>query len=187
MQAAHYLIGKVLRLFWWPAVVATIFVIGSGAIALWQAGVVPTSLAGSGSSLDRWNRGCFLAASVRNAAVLVRDRRTDNMQILLVDFETGKRIRLKSERSHLLSPYLSPDGTRLLFSRQTASRSPGPRTCFLRNRDPHLPHDPEKCRIDPVHDRDFWRPDSLRLESVCETVRRPDQAQPQRHLDIRPY
>jgi len=118
MQAAHYLIGKVLRLFWWPAVVATIFVIGSGAIALWQAGVVPTSLAGSGSSLDRWNRGFFLAASVRNAAVLVRDRRTDNMQILLVDFETGKRIRLKSERSHLLSPYLSPDGTRLLFSRQ---------------------------------------------------------------------
>lgn len=40
------------------------------------------------------------------------------MQLLLVDFETGKRTRLKSNRSHLVSPYLSPDGARLLFSRQ---------------------------------------------------------------------
>jgi Tol biopolymer transport system component len=119
MRTIRYLIGIALRVFWWPAVVGVIFVVGSGAIAyrsLWQA--APTSPAGTSSSLDRWNRGFVLAASVRNAAVLVRTSRTDNMQLLLVDFATGKRIRLKSERSHLLSPYLSPDGTRLLFSRQ---------------------------------------------------------------------
>jgi Tol biopolymer transport system component len=121
MRAIRKLIRKVLRLFWWPTVVGAVFVIGSGAIAyrsLWQAGMASTSLAGGGSHLDRWNRGFYLAASVRNAAVLVRTGRTDNMQLLLVDFETGRRIRLKSERSHLLSPYLSPDGARLLFSRQ---------------------------------------------------------------------
>jgi Tol biopolymer transport system component len=119
MRAIRELIGKVLRLFWWPALVGTVLVIGSGALAyrsLWQA--APTSLEGTSSSLDRWNRGFYLAASVKNAAVLVRASRADNMQLLLVDFETGKRIRLKSERSHLLSPYLSPDGARLLFSRQ---------------------------------------------------------------------
>jgi Tol biopolymer transport system component len=119
MGAIRYLIGKVLRLFWWPAVVGIVFVAGSGAIAfhsLWLA--APTSPAGAASPLDRWNRGFYLAASVSNAAVLVRTSRTDNMQLLLVDFETGKQTRLKSERSHLLSPYLSPDGARLLFSRQ---------------------------------------------------------------------
>lgn len=118
MRAIARLIG---RLFWWPAVVGTVFVIGSGALAfrsLWQTGAVQTSLAGGGFSLDRWNRGFFLAASVRNAAMLVRSSRADNMQLLLVDFQTGKRTRLKSDRSHLLSPYLSPDGARLLFSRQ---------------------------------------------------------------------
>ncbi|MEA2796781.1 MAG: hypothetical protein QOI87_4161 [Bradyrhizobium sp.] len=114
MRTIRYLIGIALRVFWWPAVVGAIFVVGSGAIAY----RVSTSPAGTSSSLDRWNRGFVLAASVRNAAVLVRTSRTDNMQLLLVDFATGKRIRLKSERSHLLSPYLSPDGTRLLFSRQ---------------------------------------------------------------------
>jgi len=45
------------------------------------------------------------------------------MQLLLVDFDSGKRTRLKSEGSHLLSPYLSPDGTRLLFSRQPLDRT----------------------------------------------------------------
>jgi Tol biopolymer transport system component len=119
MRTIRYLIGIALRVFWWPAVVGVIFVVGSGALAyhsLWLA--APTPPAGTSSFLDRWNRGFYLAASVKNAAVLVRTSPTDNMQLLLVDFETGKRIRLKSERSHLLSPYLSPDGARLLFSRQ---------------------------------------------------------------------
>jgi Tol biopolymer transport system component len=83
---------------------------------MWQA--APTSFTGASSPLDRRNRGFYLAASVKNAAVLMRTIRTDKMQLLLVDFETGKQTRLKSERSHLLSPYLSPDGARLLFSRQ---------------------------------------------------------------------
>jgi Tol biopolymer transport system component len=121
VQVIRKLIGTVLRLFWWPAVVGVVLVLGSGALAyrsLWQSGAAQTLVAGPGFTLDRWNRGFFLAASVRNAAVLVRATTTENMQLLLVDFKTGKRIRLKSERSHLLSPYLSPDGARLLFSRQ---------------------------------------------------------------------
>ena len=119
MRAVRELFRKILRLFWWPAVVGAVFVIGSGAMAfhsLWQA--APTSPAGAASPLDRWSRGFYLAASVRNAVVLLRAGSTDNMQLLLVDFETGRWTRLKSERSHLLSPYLSPDGARLPFSRQ---------------------------------------------------------------------
>ena len=115
MRQLRYLIGKVSRLFWWPATVGALFVIGFGAIGL-------GSFVGESFPLDRWNRGFFLAASGRNAALLVRPGRADNMQLLLVDFETGKRIKLSSKRSHLLSPYLSPDGTRILFSRQHFER-----------------------------------------------------------------
>jgi Tol biopolymer transport system component len=72
--------------------------------------------------LDRWQRAFYLAASVKNAVILVRSGRAENMQLLLVDFETGNRIRLKSEGAHLVSPYLSPDGARLLFSRELLDR-----------------------------------------------------------------
>jgi hypothetical protein len=108
MRTIRYLIGIALRVFWWPAVVGVIFVVGSGAIAY----RVSTPHAGGGSRLDRWNRGFYLAASVKNAAVLVRTSKTDNMQLLLVDFETGKRIRLKSERSHLDRDFRWPDSLR---------------------------------------------------------------------------
>jgi Tol biopolymer transport system component len=117
MRALATLIG---RLVWWPAVVGVVLVVGSGALAyrsLWQAGVAQIPPRGD-SFLDRWDRGFYMAASVKNAVLLVRAGRTDPMQLLLVDFGTGKRIKLKSDRSHLLSPYLSPAGTRLLFSRQ---------------------------------------------------------------------
>jgi hypothetical protein len=125
MRRLRYLIEKASRLFWWPATVGAIFVIGFGAIGYgylqWPgAGAIP--LAGKSFPLDRWNRGFVLAASVRNAVLLVRPGRADNMQLLLVDFETGKRIKLSSKRSHLSSPYLSPDGARLLFSRQRFER-----------------------------------------------------------------
>src|SRR5262245_43470999 len=73
--------------------------------------------------LDKWNQSFSFAASVKNAAILVRTTGADNMQLLLVDFDSGKRTKLKSEGSHLLSPYLSPDGTRLLFSRQPLDRT----------------------------------------------------------------
>src|SRR5665647_1484499 len=93
MRAVGQLIGMIRHLFWWPAMVAIVLVVGSGAVALWQTvKQVPVGT----NSLDRRNRSFYLAASVRNAAVLVRTSRTDNMQLLLVDFETGKRIRLKS-------------------------------------------------------------------------------------------
>jgi Tol biopolymer transport system component len=119
MRAIGKLIGMIRHLFWWPAIVGIVLVVGSGAAAyrsLWQIGTTQASV--GTNSLDRWNRSFYLASSVKNAAALVRTSRTDNMQLLLVDFETGKRTRLKSKRSHLLSPYLSPDGARLLFSRQ---------------------------------------------------------------------
>jgi hypothetical protein len=71
-----------------------------------------------GEWLDKRNRGFYLAASVKSVALLVRTNRAEPVQVLLVDFGSGKRSRLKSEGSHLLSPWLSPDGERLLFSRQ---------------------------------------------------------------------
>ncbi len=91
------------------------------------AALLPSSLAyPQGFNLNKWqdkrDRGFYLAASVKNAAILVRTSRADYMQLLLVDFGSGKRTRLKSEGSHLLSPYLSPDGERLLFSRQLSDR-----------------------------------------------------------------
>jgi hypothetical protein len=119
MRAIGQLIGMIRHLFWWPAIVGIVLVVGSGAAAyrsLWQFGTMQASV--GTTFLDRWNLSFYLTASVKNAVVLVRTSRTDNMQLLLVDFETGKRTRLKSDRSHLFSPYLSPDGARLLFSRQ---------------------------------------------------------------------
>ncbi|MEH2480307.1 Tol biopolymer transport system component [Nitrobacteraceae bacterium AZCC 2146] len=126
MQALNTFLKGTGRLLWWPAVVGAIFVIGSAVL-----GIV-TSLPSKDTKLklfgspeyfhDRWNRGFYFAASVRNAVVLVRALGTDNMQLLLVDFDTGKKIRLGSERSHLLSPYLSQDGTRLMFTRQLLGR-----------------------------------------------------------------
>lgn len=94
-----------------------------GFILLSLAFVLPSSSAyPQGFNLDKWNRGFYLAASVKNAAILVRSSRTENMQLLLVDFDSGKRAKLKSEGSHLLSPYLSPDGGRLLFLRELLGR-----------------------------------------------------------------
>lgn len=85
--------------------------------------VLPSSLAyPQGFDLDRWNRGFYLATSVKNTAILVRSSEAENMELLLVDFETGKRTKLKSEGSHLLSPYLSPDGARILLSRELLDR-----------------------------------------------------------------
>jgi Tol biopolymer transport system component len=118
MRALVQLIGMIRHLFWWPAMVGIVLVVGSGAAAFWQTASLSKQASVGTNSQDRWIRSFYLAASVRNAVVLVRPRTTDNMQLLLVDFETGKRTRLKSDRSHLLSPYLSPDGARLLFSRE---------------------------------------------------------------------
>ena len=70
---------------------------------------------------DRRNAGFYFAASVKSAAFPVKTRE-GNVALLFVDFETGKQIKLNSARSHLLSPYLSPDGTRLLFVRQPYDR-----------------------------------------------------------------
>lgn len=86
--------------------------------------VLPSSSAHpQGFDLDKWNRGFYLAASAKNAAILVRSSRAENMQLLLVDFVSGKRTKLRSKGSHLLSPYLSPDGARLLLSRELPGRS----------------------------------------------------------------
>jgi Tol biopolymer transport system component len=99
-------------------------VIGTAALA---SGQLYRSLAGASQPdkdpLGRWNGGFTLAASAKNAVLLVRSRHIENLQqLLLVDFETGNRTRLNSEGAHLASPYLSPDGTRLLFSRQPTNR-----------------------------------------------------------------
>src|SRR5713226_4715658 len=100
MRAIGQLIGMIRHLFWWPAMVGIVLVVGSGAAALWQTASLSKQASLGTNSQDRWNRGLYLAASVRNAVVLVRASRTDNMQLLLVDFETGKQTRLKSDRSH---------------------------------------------------------------------------------------
>jgi hypothetical protein len=97
------------------------------AFLLLLAALLPSSWAyPQGFNLDKWrdkrDRGFYLAASVKNAAILVRTSTANYVQLLLIDFASGKRTRLKSEGSHLLSPYLSPDGERLLFSRQLEER-----------------------------------------------------------------
>jgi hypothetical protein len=117
MRALSYLVTKVARLFWWPAVVGAVFVIGFGVLGLGSFNYAAPTASGAGSWLDRWNRSFTFAASSRNAVILTRSNATEPVKLLLVDFETGKRVRLKSDHSHLSSPYLSPDGTRLLFSR----------------------------------------------------------------------
>jgi dipeptidyl aminopeptidase/acylaminoacyl peptidase len=79
--------------------------------------IVVTSTAANAESLsDRLTRAGYFAASTRNAAFPVRDSK-GSLAILLVDFDTGKRKKLGIKGAHLLSPYLSPDGTRLLFVR----------------------------------------------------------------------
>lgn len=124
MWPLRYLIEKMRRMLWWPAIVGAVLVIGSAAIAFGQ---LYWSLAGASQPdklhADRWARGFSLAASIKNAVLLVRSGEAENLQqLLLVDFETGNRLRLNSEGAHLASPYLSPDGTRLLFSRQPTKR-----------------------------------------------------------------
>jgi hypothetical protein len=81
-------------------------------------GVADTNAA---SHIDRRNAGFYFAASVKSAAFPVRTRE-GNVALLFVDFETGKQKKLNSAGSRLLSPYLSPDGTRLLFVRQPYDR-----------------------------------------------------------------
>lgn len=124
MEALCNLILRAARLAWWPAAIAIFLVGGFGIVGYrnLQQLAVSTPPTSGGSFLERWNRAFHFAASTRNSALLVRPNSGDNMQILLVDFTSGKRTRLKSERAHLMSPYLSPDGTRLLFSRQHLDR-----------------------------------------------------------------
>jgi hypothetical protein len=125
MRALSYLVTKVARLFWWPAVVGAVFVIGFGVLGLGSFNYAAPTASGAGSWLDRWNRSFTFAASSRNAVILTRSNATEPVKLLLVDFETGKRVRLKSDHSHLSSPYLSPDGTRLLFSRVPLGQQQG--------------------------------------------------------------
>jgi hypothetical protein len=72
--------------------------------------------ASAGSLADRLGSAGYFAASVQNAAFLVRDA-DGFLNIFFVDFETANRRRLRIKGSDLLSPFLSPDGTRLLFVR----------------------------------------------------------------------
>jgi hypothetical protein len=122
MRALNSCIRALSRLSWWPAVVGVVFVTGTG-LAAFNA-MRPNSfeeqkLFGSQAYFrDRLSRSFYLAASVQNAVVLITSTTNDDMQLLLVNFDTGKKIRLGIERSHLFSPYLSPDGGRLIFSRQ---------------------------------------------------------------------
>jgi hypothetical protein len=69
----------------------------------------------------RTKLGFYFAASLRNAAFPVRTK-AGNTALVLVDFDTGKLRTLGSANSHLMSPYLSPDGERLLFVRQLFDR-----------------------------------------------------------------
>lgn len=87
-------------------------------IGLWLlAGIlIPWIYSGTESSRDKSNRADALAASGKNAAVLIRPGNNE-FQILLIDFATGTQTRLGSRRFHLSSPSLSPDGQRLLFVR----------------------------------------------------------------------
>ncbi|MGM4890371.1 hypothetical protein AB8B02_28755 [Tardiphaga sp. 862_B3_N4_1] len=101
------------KLFWWPAVVGILFVGGVAVFSLQRW----ASSNSSSDDLGRRDRGFYLAASVKNAALLVKSGADDNLQLLLIDFQSGRKIRLRSERAHLSSAYLSPDGARLLFSR----------------------------------------------------------------------
>jgi len=81
-------------------------------------GIADTNAA---SRNDRRNAGFYFAASVRSVAFPVKTLE-GNIALLFVDLETGKQKKLNSAGSHLLSPYLSPDGTRLLFVRQPYDR-----------------------------------------------------------------
>lgn len=58
----------------------------------------------------------YLAASVKSVAFPVRNLRGE-FALLLLDYETGEHKKLGVNGSSLLSPYLSPDGARLLFVR----------------------------------------------------------------------
>jgi hypothetical protein len=125
MRALDYLFTKLARFFRWPAVVGAGFLIGCGVLGISSFYYAAPAASGSGSWLDRWNRSFTFAASSRNAVVLTRSNATEPVKLLLVDFETGKRVRLQSERSRLSSPYLSPDGARLLFSRVPLGQQQG--------------------------------------------------------------
>jgi len=78
--------------------------------------IVTNSTANAESLSDRLNRSDYFAASAKNAAFPVRNSK-GGLSLLLVDFETGTRKKLTIAKSHLLSPFLSPDGKRLLFVR----------------------------------------------------------------------
>jgi Tol biopolymer transport system component len=85
-------------------------------ISFWIGIIVSSATVHAESRSDRLNRAAYFAASTRNAAFPVRDS-AGSLALLLVDFETGKRMKLGIKGAHLLSPYLSPDGKRLLFVR----------------------------------------------------------------------
>ena len=123
MRALRHILTALSRLFWWPAIVGGVFVMGCAYFALvksFPASPPGPRLFGSPEHVrDSFSRAFYLAASTRNAVTLVRAPGTDHMQLLLVDFETGRKLRLGSDKSSLYSPYLSPDGKRLMFTRQS--------------------------------------------------------------------
>jgi hypothetical protein len=72
------------------------------------------------SDSDRLSRGAYFAASLRSAAFPVNIEGA-GLGLLLVDTQTRRIQKLAIRGSHLLSPYLSKDGGRLLF----VKHSPG--------------------------------------------------------------
>lgn len=97
----------------------TVAVVLAAIIGLWLlAGlIIPWFYWGSEPRRGKQNRAQELAASAKNAAVVIRpnDRET---QILLIDFATGIQTRLGSRQYDLSTPYLSPDGQRILLVRR---------------------------------------------------------------------
>lgn len=63
----------------------------------------------------RLDRAAYFAASKKNASFPVRGV-DGRLSLVLVDFESGKSRKLGVKSSDVLSPYLSSDGSRLLFA-----------------------------------------------------------------------
>jgi hypothetical protein len=84
--------------------------------------IVVTSTAANAEAIQsRLDRAAYFAASSKNAAFPVRGS-DGRLALLLIDFKSEKLRKLGIKRSDLLSPYLSSDGTRLLFTRHPADQ-----------------------------------------------------------------
>jgi len=85
--------------------------------------IAATEAFASGESISsRLGRAAYFAASNKNAAFPIRVA-DGHFSLLLVDLSSKKLRKIGFKNYDLLSPYFSPDGTRLLFTRRAAGQN----------------------------------------------------------------